>query len=265
MKTYSSISEKFAQRGFSLAEVMVGMVISLLATIIIFQVFEISEKVKRTSTGGGDAQQNGAAGLFYLERALREAGYGLNADDANPVPLLITVNGAANLPDTISITSRKNWDYGPFSPDVLAFPSAVPPVPTLEVFSVAVVNGQSVLQSNLNGVLADGIVQLKAQYGTDADGNGIVDSGEWVTTAPANPMNVLAARLVLVARSSQGEKPKMVGGVVQCNTTTGMPVWNGGGVDLSGQLGLAVSDDWKCYRYKSFEITVPLRNVIWKP
>jgi Tfp pilus assembly protein PilW len=259
MKIYSSIPGKSAQTGFSLVEAMVGIVISLLATVIIFQVFEVSEKIKRSSTGGGDAQQNGAAGLFYLERALREAGYGLNAGDANPVPLLIT-STTSSVPDTITIASRKNWGYGPFVPDQLVFPSAVPPALTLETFSVAAVNGQSVLQSDVNGVLADGIVQLKVQYGYDNNGDGIVDSSEWAAPPPtaAVPMNVKAARLVLVARSSQGDKPP-------CSTTTVQPTWIGGSVDLSLAQGLSGTDDWKCYRYKMFEITVPLRNVIWKP
>jgi hypothetical protein len=31
-------------------------------------------------------------------------------------------------------------------------------------------------------------------------------------------------------------------------------------LDLTANLGLAAGDDWKCYRYKTFETTVPLRN-----
>lgn len=265
MKTNSSTYyAKNSQAGFSLVDVMVGMVISLIAIIIIFQVFEVSENVKRTTTGGGDAQQNGVAGLFALERSLREAGYGLNSNDVNPTPLVLNAN-AAQVPDSLTVTSRQFWNYGPFSPDVLAFPSAVPPVPTTETFSVALsAQGQPQLVSSVNGPLAEGIVQLKAQYGTDANGNGVVDAGEWGTAVPANPMTVLAVRLALVARSSEGGKP--LAGV--CNITPVSPSWAGGVLDLTGNFGLppvANGMDWKCYRYKTFEVTVPLRNVIWKP
>ncbi len=63
--------------GFSLIELMVGMVIALIGVLVIFQVFAVSEKYKRTSTSGSDAQQNGSIGLFTIERDLRMAGYGL--------------------------------------------------------------------------------------------------------------------------------------------------------------------------------------------
>jgi type IV pilus assembly protein PilW len=67
-----------AQRGVSLVELMVAMTISLIGTIIIFQVFEMSEAIKRTTTSGGDAQQNGVIALYSIEHDLRNAGMGFN-------------------------------------------------------------------------------------------------------------------------------------------------------------------------------------------
>ena len=69
---------KAVSRGFSLVEILVAMVISLLGTIIIFQVFEVSEGIKRTTTSGGDAQQNGLLALIAVERDARMAGFGVN-------------------------------------------------------------------------------------------------------------------------------------------------------------------------------------------
>jgi type IV pilus assembly protein PilW len=66
------------QRGVSMVELMVAMTISLIGTIIIFQVFEASEGIKRTTSSGGDAQQNGAIALYSIERDLRNAGMGIN-------------------------------------------------------------------------------------------------------------------------------------------------------------------------------------------
>ena len=40
-------------RGFSMVELLVAMTISLIGMIIIFQVFEVSENIKRTTTSGG--------------------------------------------------------------------------------------------------------------------------------------------------------------------------------------------------------------------
>lgn len=63
-----------ASAGFSLVELMVGVTIGLLATIVIFQVFAVSEGQKRTTTSGSDAEQNGAFAVHNLESFLRAAG-----------------------------------------------------------------------------------------------------------------------------------------------------------------------------------------------
>jgi type IV pilus assembly protein PilW len=66
------------QAGMSMVELMVAMAIALIGTIIIFQVFEVSEGIRRTTTSGGDAQQNGQIGLYVIESDLRNAGMGFN-------------------------------------------------------------------------------------------------------------------------------------------------------------------------------------------
>ena len=63
--------------GFSLIEIMVGMVIGMLGLVIMMQVFTLSEGQKRSTTGGGDAQSGGAIALFGLQRDLRQAGFGI--------------------------------------------------------------------------------------------------------------------------------------------------------------------------------------------
>ncbi len=65
-------------RGFTLVELMVGVLIGLIGTVVIFQVFAVSEGQKRTTTGGSDAQQNGVFSLFQVERDIRMAGYSIN-------------------------------------------------------------------------------------------------------------------------------------------------------------------------------------------
>lgn len=252
------------QAGFSLVDIMVGMVLSLLGTIIIFQVFEVSERIKRTTTSGGDAQQNGAAALFALERGVRQAGYGINASDGAPLPLQLSAS-AANMPDSITIRYRPSnntdcpvttptcaWEYGPFVPsNNLVF--AVPPALTvlnycvntsaqLMTRTVPCINPLTPPDAN-DTVLVEGVAQFKALPVTDATGT------------------TVAMQLAIVARSSQPEKPPASG---ICNTTTGPLSWMGGALDLSGMVGLT-GDDWKCYRYKVFEVTVPLRNVLWRP
>ena len=108
-------------RGFGLVEIMVAVVVGLLGTVVIFQVFALFEGQKRTTTSGGDAQQNGLLALYTIERDARMAGYGINyapllgcnvlAYDAGPpvrnfnftlVPLQIS-DGASGAPDSVTI------------------------------------------------------------------------------------------------------------------------------------------------------------------
>lgn len=66
------------QRGFGLTELMVGALISIIASMVIFQVFSTAERQKRTTTGAADAQSNGAIATYMIERDVKMAGWGMN-------------------------------------------------------------------------------------------------------------------------------------------------------------------------------------------
>lgn len=123
------------QSGFTIVELMVGVLIGLIATVVIFQVYAVSEGHKRTSTSGNDAQTNGMLALYTIERDLRLAGYGINLAEFlgcnirwydqrkggpqlgfSMVPVRIT-QGGGTAPDTISIM------YG--NSEMLGFPAAI--------------------------------------------------------------------------------------------------------------------------------------------
>jgi type IV pilus assembly protein PilW len=65
--------------GFSLVEIMVGMVIGMLGIIVIMQMFAVFEDQKRTTTSGDDAQNGGAIALYGLQRNIQQSGYGISA------------------------------------------------------------------------------------------------------------------------------------------------------------------------------------------
>ena len=119
-------------RGFSLVEVLVGMLIGLIGTMVIFQVFAVAEGQKRTTTSGGDAAQSAAFALFTLERDLRISGLGFNNsglmgctlrvyDDDLPAPKsrLQSLSpgggtaGAGVVPDTLSVAYSSNAMISP--------------------------------------------------------------------------------------------------------------------------------------------------------
>ncbi len=87
--------ERLSQRGFTMVELMVGMLIGLLAVIVISQVMLISEGQKRTTTGGSDAQVNGALALYALQRDVEMAGYGITSSPGViGCPISARFNGA---------------------------------------------------------------------------------------------------------------------------------------------------------------------------
>lgn len=116
MNTYK---QKSRSLGFSLVEILVGLVIGLLATLVIMQVFSVFEGQKRSTTGGADAQTNGSVAIYTIQREASMAGYGLPVfsiqnpalrcdplpihpvSGAGLFPVLITDGGAGS--DTLTI------------------------------------------------------------------------------------------------------------------------------------------------------------------
>jgi type IV pilus assembly protein PilW len=121
--------------------------------------------------------------------------------------------------------------------------------------------------------LTDGIVDLRAQYGKDNGiDNGTVDAAafapndyqldQFSSTTPANSaewQQVLSIRVGLLARIGDYEKPNAAG---ECGATTTAPSWSGGAFSAI-DIATTTSPD-RCYRYRVFETTVPLRNMIWR-
>lgn len=68
-----------AALGFSLIEIMVGLMIGMFAMVIVMQVFAAAEGNKRATTGGNDAQTNATLALYSLQRDIRQAGQGISA------------------------------------------------------------------------------------------------------------------------------------------------------------------------------------------
>lgn len=75
------------QSGFSLIEVMVGLVLSLLVSLVIMQVFAVFEGQKRSSSGSADAQTNGSIALYNLQRDVQLAGFALPIFSSSNSPL----------------------------------------------------------------------------------------------------------------------------------------------------------------------------------
>lgn len=145
------------QRGFSLTELMVGMVIGLLATLAIMQVFTAFEGQKRSTSGNADAQTNGSVALYSLQRDLRLGGYGLPLMDEDNLGLLCNET-------TLNTTATAN--------------SASIPI---NIIPVMIQDG---------GVAAGASDLITVNYGTTPNA-GLPVEVNAIETTPGNPVNII--------------------------------------------------------------------------
>ncbi len=82
MKTdMHGLQSRAREKGFSIMEIMVGLVIGLLTLLAIYQLFAVSEGRRRTVAAVSQAQSAGALALFTIEREIRSAGLGFASLD----------------------------------------------------------------------------------------------------------------------------------------------------------------------------------------
>jgi type IV pilus assembly protein PilW len=138
------------QAGFTLIELMVGLVVGLLAVLVITQVLALAEGKKRTVSMGSDAQINGALALFALQRDIAQAGYGAAAipealgctakyqagatGTFTLAPVIINRNGQVNGSDTLTVLQANTTNFS--APMGLTEDTANPPT-TATPFKVA--------------------------------------------------------------------------------------------------------------------------------
>jgi type IV pilus assembly protein PilW len=122
--------------------------------------------------------------------------------------------------------------------------------------------------------IADGVVQLNALYGIDVNGDGIPDNwagpgdAGWdintVMATPALMRQIVAVRIAIVVR---GQYYDLNGGTAAVPIPVSPPTLtifnglvNGAGTSLAQVIALSALDQQ--YRYRVFEFTVPLRNML---
>lgn len=370
------------QRGFSLIEILVGIVIAMVGLLVIFKTVAIWDNHTRSTVSGGDAQVAGTLAMFNLERDIKQAGMGFGraasavmgcavtgVDAAtsrnlafNLRPVQITVDATGG-PDTLTVlagnssffvdsarilggtattklfkdtTGFRKGDVavlapaaggaceliqitdggadtvtvthgtGSYVPDVAYQPAnpasavtsrynaaagtsgvyvpggtlfnlgASPVLNTWSITAGRVLSRVDQMQGLTAVEVSDGVINMKAQYGVDANDDNIISDAEWVTAAPADWTKVRAVRVALLVRSSQFEKPVAAASnsVAQPPTpTANNPSWAGGNfvmtnVDATRSADTrsntdVVPENWRFYRYRVYEKVIPLRNMIW--
>ncbi len=123
-------------------------------------------------------------------------------------------------------------------------------------------NGNLVLEQPLTGasaILVRNVIGLRVEYGVSAAGGSTLanwqdanDAG-WGSLTAANIGQVRALRLGLVLRLPQREKADADG---TCRASEAKP-------QLFGETIEPDVADWRCFRYRSSTLVVPLRNLVW--
>jgi type IV pilus assembly protein PilW len=128
MKTPHRIRAR-AQHGFTLIELMIGVVLGMLTMLVITQVTVQAESRKRTVSMGSDAQVNGSLALYTVQRDLQMSGYGAASSPAalgcsvhgkydasgsafsfTLAPVVIA-NGSNGAPDTLTVLQARTHDF----------------------------------------------------------------------------------------------------------------------------------------------------------
>jgi type IV pilus assembly protein PilW len=198
---------------------------------------------------------NTASGLQRISKPSNSGDGRFNPPDASRIPNYATSDSVFNMGQLnvarFSISGN----------DLVMRPILQPPAP-----------GDTVVYGTTDVVLSNDIVGLKAWYGKDLqastslpNGDGIIN--EWNKTAPTNAnerAQIVAVRITLLARSGNYEKPATAGGTCTATTSTSNSIKYFDPQTSTTQSFTIPGGLPSCYKFRVFETTVPLRNVIWR-
>ena len=108
---------------------------------------------------------------------------------------------------------------------------------------------QSVLSGN-SLVIAENVMAFKARYGHDSTGDGTIDT--WDTVIPATAAAWAATTNVRMGLAVKNPRRELT-----AVTASPLELWPGGPT-----ITLATEDQH--YRYRTYNVVVPLRNMIWR-
>lgn len=329
--------------GFGLVEIMVGLAIGMIATLVIVQVAAMFEGQKRSTTGTADAQTTGSMAIYSIQRQIQMAGYGLPVfstqnqalnctndivwdNDNNAGTPAITVNaqdflspvtiaegGGSGASDTITVHMGTTpfggvpIKYaGGLSPtdekalscqknDVVlivagstcalttvtqAPPTAGEPkivlasTPALDGTLACLgqwqaisyqVNGGNLLENGSQ--IAGGVVNMQARYGISNSplSNQVVQYVDANDAVLDDRRKIKAIRVALVIRNSVLEKENVTAACSSLTAAapTGLCAWAGTDANPAPVIDLSADQNWRRYRYRVFDTTIPIRNMIW--
>lgn len=233
------------QRGFTLVEIMVAMVIGMLGIIIMMQMFALFEGQKRTTTGGDDAQNAGSIAMYGIYQNLQQAGYCFapaSPPTSGGVTLKPVMLNVAALNNTAIRDVNTNTIVVSYGNDACQPESAsgVASAATFNIIAYAI-RGGNLMQCdwlNFDCTVAANWVRIASD----------------IVSMRAECVGAGGVRVALVTRNPQLEKTTV---------TTTAPTWSGAAaIDLTSTT-VDAGFTWQNYRYKVLETLAPIRNIVW--
>jgi len=211
----------FSQVGFSLVELLVGLIIGLLATLVIMQVFAVFEGQKRSTTGNADAQTNGSIALHSIQRDVQMAGFGL------PVPSADKENTSLKCDPSPTLDHDAN-----------------PATPALGLFPLVITDGISdVITVRYSRVAGFGAIPVKIINSANAT--------EATGMAVENNLGCQVNDLVLISRGTSCVMTKIANAHGDPDFThLTLAATTPSGAPLSAGSKLTCMGNWQDYRYE---------------
>ena len=216
----------YAQKGFSIVELMIALALGSLITLAAVQLFSTNQRTFQLQQGLTDVQEQGRFALDYISRDLRMMGF-RNPDVASADPGLLladsTVNGqvipasqdgggvaAGN--DRLTFSFHAKEGDTDCEGDVLG--AAVAPALVANTYWVGGANNDQLLcagsidSATVGLVVVEGVDSFQVQLGIDTTADGVPAAGHYrrINEVVATDQ-IVAVRIGLLIRATQGNLP----------------------------------------------------------
>ncbi len=185
----------FRQRGLSLIELMITLVLGLIVIAAVFNMYSGNTRSARFTEGLQSMQENGRYAVSVLQRGLRLAGY-------SPAGYIDAFDIAQSDGNTIAVRTQQAYDC-----------NGADTTPTgglaVNIYRHDPLTNQLTCEGNQAGAapmaIVEGVEEFRVLYGLDTDGDELTDEPQQYVpfSATMNPADVVSLRFALLVSSGR--------------------------------------------------------------
>ncbi len=193
---------RHGQRGLSLIELMISMLLGLIVIAAVFNMYAGGSRSARFTAGLQSMQENGRFGVSVLQRGLQLAGYSRDASlsgDFDAIDIAASGIDVDTRAAIVAVQSEQAFDCN--GRDTAATSGL-----TVNVYRLDQATQQLTCQGNQGGApmaIVEGVEAFHIFYGIDSDGDVTTDEPQQYIpyAADINPDEVVALRFALLVNS----------------------------------------------------------------